>query len=160
MNLLQNFPERLEQFISTANKNQVRMILVGGGAVNFHGYQRHSADIDFWVEITETNLSRLLQTLREMEYQIPDLPEGVKTANQNISIKISPVLDLELITNFNPGKTFEEAFAESIQVESDNLTYRVLSFNDLILSKISTDRIKDKLDIEELQKILLKKNKN
>ena len=160
MNLLQNFPERLEQFISTANKNQVKMILVGGGAVNFHGYQRHSADIDFWVEITETNLSRLLQTLREMEYKIPDLPEGVKTANQNISIKISPVLDLELITNFNPGKTFEEAFAESIQVERDNLTYRVLSFNDLILSKISTDRIKDKLDIEELQKIQLRKNNN
>jgi hypothetical protein len=51
MNLLQNFPERLEQFIRTANKNKVKMILVGGGAVNFHGYQRHSADIDFWVEV-------------------------------------------------------------------------------------------------------------
>lgn len=159
MNLLQNFPERLEQFIRTANKNKVKMILVGGGAVNFHGYQRHSADIDFWVEVTETNLLRLLKTLREMEYQIPDLPEGVKTSNQNISIKISPVLDLELITSFNPGKTFEEAFEESIQVEKDNLMYRVLSFNDLILSKISTDRIKDKLDIEELQKIQLKKNR-
>jgi predicted nucleotidyltransferase len=158
MNLLQNFPERLEQFIRTANKNKVKMILVGGGAVNFHGYQRHSADIDFWVEVTETNLLRLLKTLREMEYQIPDLPEEVKTSNQNISIKISPVLDLELITSFNPGKTFEEAFEESIQVEKDNLMYRVLSFNDLILSKISTDRIKDKLDIEELQKIQLKKN--
>jgi hypothetical protein len=63
-----------------------------------------------------------------MEYQIPDLPEGVKTSNQNISIKISPVLDLELITSFNPGKTFEEAFEESIQVEKDNLMYRVFKF--------------------------------
>jgi hypothetical protein len=56
MNLLQNFPDRLEQFIKTANKNQLKMILVGGGAVNFHGYQRHSADIDFWIDLTEPNL--------------------------------------------------------------------------------------------------------
>jgi len=41
MNFQQNFPERLEQFIKTACENQVKMILVGGGAVNFHGYQRH-----------------------------------------------------------------------------------------------------------------------
>ena len=27
-------------------------LMVGGGAVNFHGYQRHSADVDFWIETT------------------------------------------------------------------------------------------------------------
>jgi hypothetical protein len=32
------------------------MILVGGGAVNFHGFQRHSADIDFWIDVSEENL--------------------------------------------------------------------------------------------------------
>jgi hypothetical protein len=41
MNLLQNFPKRLNQFIKYAYKNRVKMILVGGGAVNFHGYQCH-----------------------------------------------------------------------------------------------------------------------
>jgi len=160
MNLLQNFPERLELFIRTANKNQVKMILVGGGAVNFHGYQRHSADIDFWVDLTEKNLAKLLLTLQEMGFQIPELPTGVKTGNQNISVKVSPILDLELITNFNPGKTFDEAFIESIQVSKDEITYNVLSFNDLLVSKISTDRLKDKLDIEELQRISLKRNKD
>lgn len=157
MSLLQNFPERLEQFIKTAHKNQLRMILVGGGAVNFHGYQRHSADIDFWVDITETNIEKLLSTLQEMEYQIPDLPSAVKKGNQNISVKVSPVLELELITNFNPGKSFNEAFTESIQVEKDGLIYNVLNFNDLVMSKITTDRLKDKLDIEELQRIQLKR---
>ena len=155
MNLLQNFPERLDQFIKTANKNQLKMILVGGGAVNFHGYQRHSADIDFWIDLTETNLAKLLLTLREMGFEIPELPAEVKSGNQNISIKVSPVLELELITNFNPGKSFNEAFIESIQVEKDDMIYNVLNFNDLVMSKISTDRLKDKLDVEELQRIKL-----
>lgn len=33
--------ESIDQFIFTANKNGAKMLMVGGGAVNFHGYQRH-----------------------------------------------------------------------------------------------------------------------
>ncbi len=157
MNLIENFPERLDKFVRTAAKNQVKMILVGGGAVNFHGYQRHSADVDFWLEISEENLKKVLTTLQEMRYQIQDFPEEVKTGKKNISIKISPVLDLELITSFNPGKSFEEAFENSIEVKKEKYSYRVLNFTDLIMSKISTGREKDKTDIEELHKIQLRK---
>ncbi len=159
MNHLQNFPERLDLFIKTAIQNGVRMILVGGGAVNFHGYQRHSADVDFWIDVSDENLKKLLKTLQDIDFQISDLPDEVKSGTQNISVKISPVLDLELITNFNPGKTFEEAYNESVEVEQENISYRILSFNDLILSKISTGRAKDKLDVEELHKIQFYKKK-
>jgi len=158
MNFLQNFPKRLDQFIKTAGKNQVKMILVGGGAVNFHGYQRHSADVDFWIERSELNLERLLLTLQEMDFQISDFPEEVKLGKQNVSIKISPVLDLELITSFNAGKSFEEAYNESVTVEKENGSYRVLSFNDLIISKISTDREKDRMDVEELHRLRLRRS--
>ena len=157
MNFLQSFPERLDQFIETACKNQVKMILVGGGAVNFHGYQRHSADVDFWIEVSEQNLERLLLTLQEMNFHISGFPEEVKSGKQNVSIKISPVLYLELITSFNPGKSFEEAYKESVFVEKESSYYRVLSFNDLIISKISTDREKDKMDVEELHKLKLRR---
>ena len=34
----------IENFIVLATKYSVKMIMVGGAAVNFHGYQRHSAD--------------------------------------------------------------------------------------------------------------------
>jgi len=76
---------------------------------------------------------------------------------QNISIKISPVFELELITNFNPGKSFDEALSTSKKVEKDGLNYHVLSFNDLIQSKITSPRPKDKLDVAELQRIRMKK---
>ena len=51
--------ENIDQFIFLANKYGVRMLMVGGGAVNFHGYQRHSADVDFWIETTANNLSSI-----------------------------------------------------------------------------------------------------
>lgn len=159
MNLLESFPNRIESFIKAANLNQLKMILEGGGAVNYHGYQRHSADLDFWIEISSENLEKLLATLHSLGYQVENLPEEVKKGEQNISINISPVFDIELITNFNFGKTFREAFNESEIVDKAGFNYRVLSFNDLVESKISSSRSKDRLDVEELHKIQLRKNK-
>ena len=157
MSLLKEFPERIESFIKAANKHHVKMILVDGGAVNFHGYQRHSADLYFWIDIQPENLQNLLLALRELNYIFEGFPDKVKKGEQNISIKISPVFELELLTHFNPGKSFSESLKESEIVKKDDLHYNVLSFNDLINSKISSDRIKDKLDIDELHKIKLNK---
>ncbi len=159
MGLLDNFPERIELFIRAANKHHLEMILVGGGAVNFYGFQRNSADLDFWIDIQKDNLKKLLLTLRELNYNFEDFPDEVKRGEQNISIKISPVFELELITNLNFGKSFSEALKESEFVQKEGFHYNVLNFNDLIQSKISSTRIKDKLDVEELHRIKLNKNK-
>ena len=131
------------------------MIMVGGGAVNFHGYQRHSADVDFWIDTADENLEKLIKVFDEMGYQIDDFPDQVKNREQNISVKFSPVdLNLELITNFSVNKSFEEVFDSSEIVTIDNgLTWRVLSLTDLISSKIKSSRPKDLLDIQELRRI-------
>ena len=42
-----DFDEDVWMYISLAQKHNVEMLMVGGGAVNFYGYQRHSADVDF-----------------------------------------------------------------------------------------------------------------
>ncbi|MGM0622115.1 MAG: DUF6036 family nucleotidyltransferase [Bacteroidota bacterium] len=151
--MLENFPDRVKRFIECAQKNSLEILLVGGGAVNFHGYQRHSADIDFWINATSDNMHNLLKTLQDLGYDIHKIPEPVQKKEQNISLKISPVFELELITQFNPGKSFEEAFSDSETVEKEGLKYHVINFNDLIQSKITSPRPKDKLDVEELQRI-------
>ena len=149
--------KNIDEFISTANKHNVRMLMVGGGAVNFHGYQRHSADVDFWIDTTEINFKNLVATFNEMGYEINDFPEKVKNREQNISIKFSPLdLNLELITNFSVNKSFEDAFNDSEQVtinEKMFLRWNVLSFEDLITSKIKANRPKDLLDIQQLREI-------
>jgi hypothetical protein len=148
------FDDKVEQFITLANKHGVKMLMVGGGAVNFHGYQRHSTDVDFWIDIRQENLDLLKLTLTEMGYAFEDFPEEVKQAEQNISIKISPVQEIELITRFNPGKSFDEAFldAETTMINSLEIAkYRVLAYDDLINSKIKSSRPKDLLDIQQLK---------
>ena len=158
--MIQKWEENINQFIFIANKHEVRMLMVGGGAVNFHGYQRHSADVDFWIETTEENFKKLVEVFNDMGYEIDDFPENVKKQEQNISVKFSPVdLDLELITKFSVNKTFAEAFENSEEVKvNDNLflKWNVLSLEDLITSKIKANRPKDLLDIQQLREI----NKN
>lgn len=134
------------------------MIMVGGGAVNFHGYQRHSADVDFWINPTTENFKRLLAVFQNLGYNISKLPDSVLKGEQNISLKFSPVqIDIELITRFSVNKPFEEAYKESKLVELKNdqtiFKWRVLSLEDLIISKIKSGRPKDLLDIQELKKI-------
>jgi hypothetical protein len=155
--MLKPWEENIDAFIATANKNHVRMIMVGGSAVNFHGYQRHSADVDFWIETTSENFKRLITTFNEMGYEIDDFPEKVKQQQQNISVKFSPLdLNLELITNFSVNKTFDQAFNDSEEVVINDklfLRWNVLSLNDLITSKIKANRPKDLLDIQQLREI-------
>jgi hypothetical protein len=51
------------------------------------------------------------------------------------------------------GVQFDEAWKLEIEATYDALTIPFLSYNHLILSKITSTRGKDKIDVEELQKI-------
>lgn len=149
------FGKEVSGFLRAAHKNDLRVLLVGGGAVNFHGYQRHSADIDLWIEPSGENFDRLLTVLRSLGYTVDGLPDAVLRQEQNISIKISPEMEIELITRFAPGCTFEEAWARSEVSELAGepvALFRVLSYDDLIASKLRSARPKDLLDVQELKR--------
>jgi predicted nucleotidyltransferase component of viral defense system len=153
----ESWSDQFKKFIELCNDRDVRMLMVGGGAVNFHGYQRHSADVDFWISTTGSNLERLAAVLRKMDFDFDDLPEEVSRGLQNISIKFSPLDPMvELITRFSSKIKFEDAYARSESHSIDNQhirRWRVISFEDLIESKILSGRPKDLLDVQELKRI-------
>lgn len=159
--MVKNWKDNIDNFLRLVNKHQVRLLMVGGGAVNFHGYQRHSADVDFWIDTTEENLKKLLKVFNEMGYEIADFPQSVKDQEQNISVKLSPAdLNIELITRFSVNKSFDQAFEDSVvaKIEGETeyfevITWNVLSLEDLITSKIKAGRPKDLLDIQQLKLI-------
>ncbi len=152
-----DWDKQVRSFIRAANKHGVRMIMVGGGAVNWHGYKRHSADVDFWLDMSQGNLKNLSIALRDIGLDLIEFPTSVLEGFQNISLKFSPTdLDVELITRFSVNKTFREAYASSIRVQPDvdPLVYwMVMAFDDLIISKEKAGRPKDVLDILELKRI-------
>lgn len=149
--------EPLDSFLISAKNNNLKMILVGGAAVNFHGYQRNSADIDIWVNPDEENLKNLLKVLNESGFELDELPKSVIEANQNVSVKFTPdAMNVELITRFDVNRTFLEAYneAELFYLNSNKSTFiKVLNINDLIISKIKSGRPKDFLDILEIKRI-------
>jgi hypothetical protein len=152
----------VSQFIHAACENNVRMILVGGGAVNFHGVQRHSADIDFWIDSSEENLSNLKKALNQTGFKLKDFPQAVYEQKQNISIHISPVFKIELITSLNFGLTFDEAYSKSETSHLNNLPkcrFNVLSFDQLIESKLKAGRPRDYYDVLSLKEIKEKRDK-
>lgn len=50
----------IENFIMLATKHNVKMLMVGGAAVNFDGYQRHSVDVGFWIDTSTENFKKLI----------------------------------------------------------------------------------------------------
>ncbi len=148
-----DYDRNILEFIKSCNDKGVEMMMVGGGAVNFHGYQRHSADIDFWINPIKSNLDKLVTALKEINIFIETLPLEVLNGEQNISIKISPITDIELITSFNPNKTFDEAIVTANRKTVHDVSFNVLSLDDLIVSKLKAGRYKDLLDVYELKRI-------
>ena len=155
--MTENWDNEIIQFLTLCTEYNVKMVMVGGGAVNFHGYQRHSSDVDFWIDISTENLENLRGVLVKMGYTLEDFPDSVKLAEQNISLKFTPTsLNIELITCFSINKLFDAAYdeAEKVTIEGNSVVrWRVLNFDDLVTSKIKSARPKDLLDIQELNRI-------
>ena len=54
---------------------------------------------------------------------------------------------------------FDDAFAQAEKFEVSDFYVPVIKLNDLILNKLLTNRLKDKADVEELQKIMKERSK-
>ena len=149
------FEREVNEFLAGAQRHGLRVIMVGGAAVNHHGYKRHSADVDLWIEPERANFEKLLRVLQGLGYIIDELPDKVLRSEQNITIKISPDQEIELITRFDPGCTFDEAWSRC-EITDTNGTpvarYRVIGFDDLLASKTRSARPKDLLDVVELKR--------
>ena len=153
-----SFDQNVAEFIVTVENQGVKMIMVGGTAVNYHGYQRYSAGVDFWIDNSRENLAKLKKALDLLGFEFEDFPDEVYKGDQNISLKFSPELEMELITAFSISKSFDEVYADSERVFFEKgCSYRVINIDDLIDNKSQSARPKDLLDIQELKRI---KNRN
>jgi hypothetical protein len=64
MDSLRDFEEILHSF----TKENVEFMLCGGFAVNFHGYNRSTSDLDIWVKPNENNKTKIISALLKIGY--------------------------------------------------------------------------------------------
>jgi hypothetical protein len=151
-----------EEIINKFNGAGIKYAIVGGMAVNLHGHIRMTADLDIILEMEDSNLSKVVKTLKESGFicKIPVDPMGLVnsfTRNDWIENKNMKALnfyrgteEVDLVIA-SPVK-FEDA-KKTIFVVKDT-DYPVVSKEDLIKMKEITGRLHDKDDIRKL-KILI-----
>ena len=146
--------KNFKEFIELLNANDVKYLVIGGFAVAYHGYPRYTKDIDFWIWAHPENAKKVIKTIKDfgfgmMGFQIEDLlnPENVIQLGYEPN-RIDLIVDLE-------GLNFEICFANCKDAEFEGIPIHFINLDDLVKNKLSTGRLKDKVDAQTL----IKKNK-
>jgi predicted nucleotidyltransferase len=156
------FLDAHRQVLQKLIDQNVEFILIGGYAVNYHGYNRTTGDMDIWLKPDNENKLKLLDALTLLDFDEAGI-NTIKKWNfetpQLFSILEKPFLT-EFITHIS-GVKYTEALEQIIKAEIDGLIIPVIHVNNLIQNKKASGRLKDLADVEYLEKILeLRKKHN
>ena len=157
----------IETIVKSLNDAGVKYLIVGGLAVNAHGYVRLTRDIDLVIGLGPENLRRALETLIAIGYQlaIPERPESFvdpyirerwRREKNMITLKLwsdhhqrTPV-DIFVYEPFPFERELQRA--ERLEV-CDGVMAPVVALETLLQMKREAGRPQDMLDIQELERI-------
>lgn len=136
-------------------KNNVNYLTIGGLAVNIYGYGRNTGDIDIIIEDTLINRENLRNALNELG--IGDFENiltmqfiaGWTDINLNFNLRLDIMTSIKGLEN----KPFSELMKQATITEINDVQVYFLDYENLIIAKKAANRVKDLLDIEELEKI-------
>ena len=141
-------PPDFKEFLRLLNSNNVEYLLIGGYAVNYYGYARATADLDVWISIDAGNAQRVAQVLRDFGFR--DAEATAFLAPRKIIRMGVPPVRLEILTSIS-GVEFAECYAHRVEVDIDGVPVKLIQLDDLKRNKAASGRIKDRLDLEQLQ---------
>lgn len=154
-----------EEIFREFQRQKVKYILVGGIAVNLLGSLRSTADMDVLVEMSNDNLRKVVNILKNKGYHVKQPVDPMGIADEKIRhdwiknkhmkafnfYKENGLKEVDII--IDSPISYEKARKDAIRIKIDDIILPVISINNLIIMKKNAGRNKDNLDIEELQKI-------
>ncbi len=151
MNILLDEHQEILKLLLT---EKVDFMLVGGYAVIHYGYRRSTDDMDLWLKPNNENKTKLIKALSIGMFDEESLLELSKlNFEKHLVFTLGEEPEkIDFITRLS-GVEFDSAQANIVHVSVNDLTLPVIHLDDLILSKLSSGRAKDKADVEELQKL-------
>ena len=145
--LNEDYKEMLENLLG----EKVKFILVGAYALAVHGFPRATGDMDIWVKPHDENSKKVYKALAKFGAPISEIRED-EFGQPGLIFQIGVVpRRIDIITKIS-GVEFDEADADKIVVNIENLKIPVLSIDLLIKNKMATGREKDLLDAKLLKK--------
>ena len=142
-------PEDFKEFLKLLDANKVEYLLIGGYAVGYHGYVRATADMDVWISAKPENGAKVVSSMKEFGFDVPDLSEELLLAPGNILRMGVPPFRLEVLNSIS-GVSFDECYAERIVDLIDDVEVPIISLRHLKINKKASGRLKDLTDLEHL----------
>ena len=133
----------------------VRYITIGGFAVNIYGYNRATGDIDIYLDDTKANRINLRNAFIEIGLGDFESIETMQFIPGWTDFTLSYGLRLDIMTSVRgiEDKPFDTLLEIATIVIIDDIPVKFIDYDNLIIAKKASNRTKDILDIEELNKL-------
>ena len=153
--LYDNFIELMSSF----EKNEVEYVLIGGLAINLHGFNRNTQDIDLFVNSTEENINKLKKSLFQV-FEDDDIDEiSIEELNKFPVIRYGSSSGIQIDLIVKLGEVFCYSDLSIDIKEIDGIKIRYANLKTLYKLKEKTYREIDQLDLKFI-KSKLDKNGN
>ena len=149
----------------------VRYLVVGGMAVNLYGYVRLTVDLDIMADLSEKNLSKVIEIMEKFGYtpRVPVNPHEILSDEKRDEwIKKKGAVVFTFIDLNEPFKhidiflsnpiDFEEAYSRKELMTIGDVRVSIVSIDDLIKLKSLSGRQRDVEDIDHLERIRAVRN--
>jgi hypothetical protein len=149
---------RVDEIFKALVAHRVNFVVIGGIAVQGHGYIRATYDLDIIVEPTTLNLTRLSEALTELEAELRT-PGRLRLTDPN-RLRRAPLIPT--LTKFGPldvvhvehvagpPRSYDALRAAALVVDLDGTPVPLAGLSDLVRMKRAAGRDQDLADIEAL----------
>lgn len=140
-------PAQAQELAAAFQKHNVDYMFLGKSGAILLGYPGTTQDVDVFPLKSEVNGQRIVSALTELGFNLdPTLIEQVISGKDFIQIKSGP-FDIDLVFAPDGIESFEEA-KQRIDLTSG---FPVLNIRDIIASKRSANRERDKVELPMLE---------
>jgi hypothetical protein len=157
---------RTIDLLKALSEAQVRYVLVGGMAVQLHGYFRATFDVDLVLAMDDENLARFIGVAKQIGL-VPSIPVPIDSLRNAAQIEQWHREKGMLAFSLREPKTgggvvdvlvrpevpFDQLSKNAVAGQLFSQQVMIASIDDLLTMKHCANRDKDKLDIAALEKI-------
>jgi len=158
---------KIAELLQSMSDRQVQYVLVGGLAVQLHGFLRATFDIDLVLAMNDSNLTRFIAVAKDYGL-VPAIPvpiESLANAGQidqwhrekgmlAFSLRENRVGGSVVGVLVRPEVSFEKLINTAVMGQLFGRRVPIASIDDLLVMKRCANRPKDLLDIAALEKIM------
>ncbi len=142
----------LFRLLQSLSDHQVDYVLIGGQALNLHGFMRGTTDIDLLLPMNEINGQKVLDALAFLQDNAAKDVDPTWLAEPG-TVRVADEIVIDLMTLAANGETFDSLREHIEKREADGYAFYLLDIEGMIRTKQKSVREKDQLDLRVLQKL-------